>query len=151
MKRRCKMHRLSSSFTLFLKLFLPIFWVVLFTSLGIATLAISLGIFSSWQYKLGLLIFLVSGYLILYFTVFQLKRVDADDQYVYVSNYFKTYRYPYELIKGYRASHFLLFRLVKLYFRQGGILGRSITFLPSKSRFQNFVDNQGLLQVIEED
>jgi hypothetical protein len=142
------MQRLSSSWTIFFKLFVPVFWVVFFTTLGIATLTIggdSIGIFSTSVYQWGLLIFLVSGYVFLFFTFYQLKRVDADDQYVYISNYFKTFRYPYSSIKGYRVSRLILFKLVRLHFTKKGSLGKSIVFLPSRSHFAEFARENALL------
>ncbi|HFA51855.1 MAG TPA: hypothetical protein ENJ95_22795, partial [Bacteroidetes bacterium] len=96
------MQRISSNATLFLKVFFPLFWLVFF---GIFTLAVILSnveqftAFNFAYVKLAIGAIFIIFAIIFYFTLIQLKRVELDGGYIYASNYFKTYRYPYHNIE----------------------------------------------------
>src|SRR5690625_984234 len=89
--------RISSSFTLFFFLFVPIFWLVFFGGFMVASFiyANETAFFQTLGYKIGIIILYITGVILFYFTLLQLKRVEIDTDYVYVTNYFKTYRYPF--------------------------------------------------------
>jgi hypothetical protein len=129
------MHRLSSNATLLLKFFIPVFWIVFF---GASTLA---ALFYQYDYvgntpaiyfKGGMVFFYVTGVLLFAFTLLRLKRVEADGDFLYVTNYFKTARYPFHNVSSFRLSRFLFLQLATVQFRESGIFGKRIFFLVSR-------------------
>ena len=56
------------------------------------------------------LLFLVLGFSILYFTVMNLKRVEADNDFVYITNYLKIFKYPYFNVEKITEKNYGLFR-----------------------------------------
>jgi len=69
----------------------------------------------------------------------RLQRIELDHQFLYVSNYFKTYRYTFDSIKDLTVSDFILFRIGAISLRTRGALGRKIYFLQSRQKFDDFV------------
>jgi hypothetical protein len=139
------MQRISSNTTLFLKVFLPTFWIVFF---GVFTLAIWLldtpyfgSIPARWM-RLGLTTFFLGGIAILYFTLIQLKRVELDELYVYASNYFKTYRYPYHNIEKITERDLWIFHLVHIHLKTPGKFGKKLTFLLDELMFKDFLEKK---------
>jgi hypothetical protein len=139
------MHRISSNATLFLKIFLPTMWVVFF---GLFTLVVwvagvfSFGGVSASAFKLGFTVFFLVGTALLYFTFWQLKRVELDDLYVYASNYFKTYRYPYHNIEKITERDATLFHLVHIHLKTPGRFGKKITFLLDEAMWRDFLEKR---------
>jgi nitrate reductase NapE component len=135
------MHRVSSNLTLALVIFLPILWITFF---GAFTLAI-------WVYKMdyygslpgatlryGMLGFVLTGLLIFFFTIWRLKRVEVDNEYLYVTNYFKHVRYPLEQIATFEIKDWRLFKIVSIRLQGKGSFGQNIVFLPSGKAFETF-------------
>jgi hypothetical protein len=136
------MRRISSSATLILKILLPTFWIVFFGAFTIGILSISNDkspILGGWKLKAGIILFYLVGVTVLYFTVMALKRVELDKDFMYVTNFFKTCRYPYTSIKKIKEWDYSLFRIARIYFQQPGYFGKSIFFLESKQKFEDFV------------
>ena len=135
------MQRISSNATLFFKIFIPVFWMAFF---GAFTMAVVLSnvkqfpLFSFTYFKIGLAAFFIIGIAILYFTVIQLKRVELDNEYMYASNYFKTYRYPFHNIEKMTERDMGLFRLVKFYLKKPGKFGKKITFILDEAMLKDF-------------
>lgn len=134
------MYRLSSNTTLFFKLFLPTFWTVFF---GLFTLAVwfadeNIGPLGFVEFKLGMTLFYGIGLLILFFVFFPIKRVEADHSFFYITNYFKTFRYPYDQLAGYREDNFLLFRVGRIFLKKKGFFGRRISFIISRKNMEEF-------------
>jgi hypothetical protein len=137
------MHRISSNWTLILKIFLPTAWITFF---GLLTLAILLagpgelpmggGLVFKLVFTLGFIVFF--GFL--YFTVLRLKRVDFSDDGIYISNYFKSYRYQYLDVAKIEETNLGLFTLGTLFLHQKGSFGRKIYFLISQIHYQDFLD-----------
>ncbi|HFA49292.1 MAG TPA: hypothetical protein ENJ95_09770 [Bacteroidetes bacterium] len=137
------MHRISSNATLFLKIFIPVFWTVFF---GAFTLAVLLSnvkqfpLFDFFYFKMGLLAFFLGGAALMYFTIIQLKRVELGPQHLYASNYFKTYRYPFDSIEKITDRDLGLFRLVKIHLKKKGRFGKKITFISDEAMLNDFFD-----------
>ena len=136
------MQRVSSNMTLFLKLFIPTFWVVFF---GITTLALFFYDFkyagdipASYLKWLAVLVYLGS-LLLIYATLIQLKRVEMGPRFVYVTDYFKNYRYPYHNVRAMKVYNFYLFRLARLEFKVPGSFGKRIFFIPNARRLEDFL------------
>ncbi|MDX1684515.1 MAG: hypothetical protein R3275_04715 [Saprospiraceae bacterium] len=135
------MIKLSSSITIFLKLFFPLFWLIFFGSL---TLAIWISTPAGLDYTrpyfkwLWTLIFL-AWTAVLYFTVFKIKRVEGGHEGLHVSNYFKHIFIPLTDIRSFEETSFGPFLLVKVHFMRPTLFGRRIFFIASKARFSIFV------------
>jgi hypothetical protein len=137
------MQRISSNSTLFLKIFFPTFWVVFF---GIFTIAVLMakaphfGGIPAVTFKMGLALFFAAGLAVLYFTLLKLMRVELDELYVYASNYFKTYRYPYSNVEKITERNFGLFHLVRIHLKTPGKFGTKITFLLDETMLKDFLE-----------
>jgi len=137
------MHRISSNWTLILKIFLPTAWITFF---GLLTLAILLagpgelpmggGSLLKVLFTLGFLIFLT----FLYLTVMRLKRIDFADDGIYISNYFKSYRYQYIDVAKIEETNLGIFTLGTLTLHQKGSFGQKIYFLISQVHYQDFLN-----------
>lgn len=133
----CKQERISSDLTLFFKFFVPVFWTVFTGAMTIAYWLTPLGI----GYKSLRLVYtfiLVSGIILIFFTVFRLKRVEIHPDYIFITNYFKYYRYPLIDLDRISFRNFLFFKIGKVVLKERGSLGKELYFLASKSRFKSF-------------
>mgnify|MGYP001218417059 CR=1 FL=1 len=136
------MQRISSNTTLFLKIFIPTFWIVFF---GIFTAAVwfldtpYFGPVPALTMKVGLTLFFLLGSGLLYLTIIQLKRVEVDEAHLYASNYFKTYRYPFDSIEKISERDLWLIHLVRIRLKAPGHFGRTLTFLLDEPMFRDFL------------
>ncbi len=138
------MNRLSSSITLILKLFFPIFWIVFF---GSFTMAFVLydgynQMFSSTIFKIGVVLFFLTGIGLLYISFWQLRRVEVDDSFFYVTDYFKTIRIPFSFVSKISENNWLLFSTLTIKLNQKGHFGKKIHFIQSKKNVDNFLRNR---------
>jgi hypothetical protein len=139
------MFRLSSNITLLLKIFLPTFWLVFFGLLTLAVLlsnAFHVSFMPQGWFKLLVLFFFLAGCVLFYFTVIQLKRVEVDDLYLYISNYFSTYRYPYHNIDNVSEKDLGIVTLMIVYFKKPGKFGKRVFFLLDKDMLQKAVNEK---------
>ncbi len=140
-----KTQSISSGFTLFWKLVLPITWITFFgTFVGFILLSedgaylVSGGAVTPGVVRLLAFGFLAIGILLFYLFFMRLKRVDVDEDFLYVTNYFKTRRYPYHNIEKMTSNRFFIFKPVTVYFKEAGFFGKKITFLSGKT-FKDFL------------
>jgi hypothetical protein len=138
------MNQLSSNATLFFKIFLPTFWLTFFGAVCVASIFVVeepyfLG-YKILQFRIGSVLFWLSGFALFYFTVFKLKRVDADDESLYVSSYFRNFRYPFTNIEKIviNEGNFLSFGYIHLLV--AGSFGKKITFLASRKGLYDYLD-----------
>ena len=148
------MQRVSSNFTIFLKLFIPTFWLVFFGMFTIASLFIENEynpLFNTLKYKLILSASYLLGALLLLLTLMRLKRVDFAVDSFYVSNYFKTYKYTYDSIASIAEKNYGLFRTIHINLKAKGALGKRIVFLPNYKFLTDFIkDHPEVFNKIEE-
>lgn len=136
------MERVSSNVTLFLKFFIPVFWLVFFGGFTVASLLSSyshVGNIPAIYFKIGVVLFYVSGLAMFGFTLFRLFRVEMGPQTVYVTNYFKHIQYPFTSIESIEISNFGGFftvGIVKL--KEKGSFGRKLNFVVNKSRLDDY-------------
>lgn len=126
------MYRLSSNSTLFWKLFFPIFFITIFGILNLVAFNADPGdlpFLANPITQIILLIFFILFIALIYFTIGRLKRVEADDQYLYVCNYINTYRYLKSDILEIKISDFILFKITTLVMKEKTKMGRKIRFL----------------------
>ncbi len=128
------MQQVSSNTTLLFKIFIPVFWLVFF---GAFTLVLFISnIETQTLLPVIYLRFIMSGVLLsgivfFYFTFLKLKREEMSADGVYVSNYLKSFKYPYSNIERIEERNRLLFSTVRLYFKRPTSFGKHITFLPA--------------------
>ena len=137
------MQRLSSNLTLFFKLFIPVFFTVFYGAFTLTLLLTDiedLGFLPYAWFPVSNLVFYLACLLIMFVTVWKLKRVDADETYIYISNYFKTYRYAYSSIAKMDETSFLLFKIIIIRFREKTSFGKQIFFLKESRLFNTFVE-----------
>ncbi len=65
----------------------------------------------------------------MWFTIVDLKRVEADDNFYYVTNYFKTYRYHKEDVKEIKSLDFGIFKWNTMVMKEATKFGRRISFI----------------------
>lgn len=136
------MQRISSNTTLFFRLFVPTFWAVFY---GLFTVVLFLAdnstvnIFQSDWLKYSNLVFYLSSLLILYLTVFQLKRVELSEEGIFVTDYFKTVKYTYDSLESISYKKYPGFKLGNLRLREKGIFGTNISFILKKSYLEDFI------------
>ena len=97
-----------------------------------------LEIYPEYHFQIGTFLFFASGVIMFFFTLMRLKRVEMDEHFIYVTNYFKNYRYPYHNIEKIEESKFLFLTLVSVCFVAPGNFGKKITFIASNSRYKAF-------------
>jgi hypothetical protein len=135
------MQRLSTNYTLFLKFFIPIFWLVFFGLFLLAMFTFGkdlAGFFQQPLFQIGAILFYLSGLALFYFTLLSIKRVEADEHFVYVTNYFKTFRYPWHNVASIEESSFLSFKTVTITLKEAGQFGPNIRFVASKRLYEGF-------------
>ena len=135
------MERVSTNLTLFYKFFIPTFWTVFFGVFTIVALTVNIytgDLISKAMFRIMTVTFFLSGLALLYFTLMRLKRVEMDEHFVYVTDYFKSFRYPYHNIEKIEESDFLFVHIVHIYLKTPGHFGKKITFAASKARYRHF-------------
>ncbi len=136
------MQRISSNATLFLKIFIPVLWSVFFGAFAVAlwTIDVSyIGPIPALWMQLGMTVFFLLGVSFFYFTFWKLKRVELDELYIYASNYFQTYRYPYHNVEKITERDMVLFHVVKIHLKVAGKMGKRLTFLLNEAMLQDFL------------
>lgn len=124
----------SAKTTLFLKLLLPTFWVCFMGSITvISVFFLSFdGIqppFSPTSAKILIASFFLTALGLMYLLWMRAKWVAVDGQYIYVSNFMRSYRYTYDSIARIEETRVLFFfRRVTLHFHQAGSFGKRVFF-----------------------
>lgn len=73
--------------------------------------------------------------------------MDVDGEFLYVSDYFKTYRYPAPLIEKIEVHNYFLFHLGRVLFKSRTTKGRCVWFMISPKRMKRFVEDEGRLPI----
>lgn len=135
------MIRISSSFTLVLSIFIPVFWFVFFGSLCLFFVLQDpedLPFSNPRPIKLGFIAFyLFFGFCIYYF-LFQLRRVELDDSHIYITNYFKTIKLPLDQVDTFSTVHLIGMYRVKVRLAYERPHGKNIRFICNQERFDYF-------------
>lgn len=138
---------LSSNKTLFWRVFVPVFGSVFLLGLNLALLLISeenlyLSFPAIWARLAAVALFLGWLYWIKR-SIWRLKRVDANEAYLYVTNYWETVRYPWadvaEIVETRRMGR----RLVHFKLVAPGRFGQVISMLAS-SQYDEVMEQWGL-------
>ena len=143
------MERVSSNFTLFLKFFVPVFWLVFFGAFTLASLLTTysyVGNIPALYFKIGVVLFYLSGILMFGFTLLRLVRVELGADSIYVTNYFRHIQYTLDSVDSLAISRFGFFTVGTLTLKAKGSLGRRLTFVVNKSRLEDFWEKHPALQ-----
>lgn len=135
------MQHISTSVTVILKYFVPTIWIIFFGTMTILFfMQGDVGLFGlpASIFKLIFTSFFLLGVALLYFTFIQIKRVEIDDNFLYVTNYLKIFKYPFSNIERIREVNYGLFILVRVYFKEPGYFGKKIIFIASQRRYADF-------------
>ena len=144
---------ISSNWTLLLKIFLPILWGAFF---GLITIAFwfsdqpTVGTMPIDSFRLLMSSFFFTGMAVLYFSFIQLKRVEVDDHFFYVTNYKDTARYPFHNIEKIETANYFLFKIMRLYYKEAGIFGKKSIFLVNQFRLQEVLKQRKELAALFE-
>ncbi len=143
--------QLSSNSTLFYRLFVPTLWLGFFG-------AFFLAIFFSEKPEIGglnlnslkweLLAFVLTFVVVFKFTLWKLLRIDADMEYIYVTNYFRTVRYPLQDVEKIEVSRGFIYQYGTLYLKGKGYFGQNLSFIASKPRVEKFIAAEPVIAVI---
>ncbi len=138
------MIQLSSNSTLFFKIFVPVFWLTFFGALwGATVFSVDEPVFMGFRiasFRIGITIFWLVGLAIFYLTSYQLKRVDADHEYIYVSNYFKNFRYPYSNVEKIKTVDLGILDFGSITLVTKGNFGKKIRFIRSNKGFKKYLE-----------
>lgn len=138
-----KMYRLSSNWTLFYRLFLPTFWIVL---VGAVVLTVWLlpnkyfGMVSASYLRAVLTSFYLTSLIIFYLTVIQFKRVEISKEELYVTNYFKHLKYPIQQVERITTTNYFVIKIGRVFLKEKGTFGSSFFFMISRTEFPIFWD-----------
>lgn len=88
------------------------------------------------QLRLIMLFVFLSGTVLFAFTLMRLKRVEVAPDFLYVTNYFKTVRYPTHQVTRILPTPFFGYTLVRVSLRTAGSFGATFFFLASANRLQ---------------
>jgi hypothetical protein len=146
--------QLSTSWTLALRIFFPTLWLTFFGTFLLSVLFTdksTLGGVPVGALRIGLAIFIAIFLFIFWKTLFQIKRVDADKDYVYITNYFKNVRYPHSDVEKIELTKGIIFNYATLFLRGTGSFGNRIIFLASQKRLALFlIENPELAHWVAE-
>ena len=138
------MERYSSNLTLFYVIFLPVFaWVFLLAS----TLAAFLGphmsdeVYISDYVKYFFLTLLILATLFIMFFSIKLKRLEADDERIYLSNYFVTTMMPVSNIRAVVITDLFVARVVTIHFVNKSRWGQKVKVLERENMFQTYCES----------
>ncbi|MGB3799990.1 MAG: hypothetical protein WA952_09245 [Lewinella sp.] len=136
------MLRLSSNATLFLKLFVPVFWTTVLVGLtAVIWLAPEhyFGGVPLQSLRYAILLVLFAGVGTFYLALWPLKRVETDGNFLYVSNYFKTARYNLiDDVAMVHESRFLFLKICTVELQAKGTFGKNLRFIASRKAFDTF-------------
>jgi len=136
------MQQVSTSLTLFIKFFIPIFWTVIVFGFTLAVWTLDASYFAGvpiQTFRYGILIFLLTGVVFFYFTMLRLKRVEMDQTHIFVTNYFKNFKYPWSNVENIEERDFVVFRSIHIVLKTPGTFGKKITFVASRRKFNSFI------------
>ena len=143
------MRQLSSNWTMAFSIFFPTLWIAFFGTFLVAILLTDkaeVGAWSIGSLRVGLAIFIATFIFIFWKTLFRLKRVDADNEFVYVTNFFKAVRYPHAEIEKIEVDKGLIFTFGTVVLRGKGRFGQRILFLCSRRRLDVFLEENPQIQ-----
>jgi hypothetical protein len=138
---------LSSTGTLFWRVFIPVFGTVFFLGLTLAFWLteeddLHIPFLPVVWGRVLILVSLLAWLFIIRRTLWRLKRIDADSTYIYVTNYWITLRYAWPDVDRIEAKNRMGRRILNLWLKAPGRFGQIISFLPV-SHFDTWIATHG--------
>jgi len=87
-----------------------------------------------------MLLIFISGAVLFFFTLMRLKRVEADEAYIYVTNYKDNFKYTYTSILKFKESDFLFLKIVTMELVEAGSFGKKVFFIANRKNFREFME-----------
>ena len=134
--------QISSSLTLFWRIAFPTIWVSFFSVFTLAVYLTDLPYYGGIPRSVMLIsipLFLIVGLVFFFTTILKIKRIDMDEEFIYATNYLKTYRYPWHNIKKIDIKERAVFSTGSIHLIKEGVSGKKIVFLLSKSRWRDLL------------
>lgn len=97
-------------------------------------------LFESMFYKITMVSLFIIGMIIIRLTVWRLKRMDISNPYIYVTDYFKTFRYTLDSIDSMDTFSIGWLKFLRVELREKGSLGKRFIFLLEKSMWDSYLD-----------
>lgn len=144
-----KTFNLSSNLTVILKYFVPLVWTVFFGTLCIIfwmTDELTVGGMDLMMFRIGWTVFFLVGTLAAYFTIMRLMRVEFDGGFIYVTNYFKVFKYPMDNVDKITVKDYSVFKLVTIKLISSGYFGKKVILLASRTNFDAIVEASDILK-----
>lgn len=126
------MRVLSSSFTFFLKFIFSGFWIIGFGTGAIIVLS------QKWESGLTTFGIWILASSIIFFTIGSSKKVSIDDNYLYVSNFYKTNKISLSSIRKISENRLISPRMIFIHFLEPTHYGKKIHFLAEHKTFLIF-------------
>ena len=137
MERR--MNQVSTNLTLFYRLFIPIFFGVFLGAFVIFLWTHPQAYYSNLKgiyLRYGMTAFYITMMVLLLASVWRLRRVEVSEDWLYVTDYFRSARYPWSNVEKLRETRIGIFTIVNVYLHAPGTFGKRVTFLASVSRWR---------------
>ncbi len=136
-------YQISSNWTLVHKMFFPTMWLSFFGVFNLALFFYPMDdtfIFST-RFKLTFLLGFIIFFLLMYFTVFRLKRVEFNPESWTTTNYLKTFQYKYEDIHKISITHIGLMRIATIHLKTKGSFGKKLPIILNKQVLDQFLND----------
>ena len=82
--------------------------------------------------------FFIVGILVIRFTVWRLKRMDIDKGYLYITDYFKTFRYTLDSVSSIEFFSIAWLKFLKIKLKEKGRLGNVFIVLIEKKMWDSY-------------
>lgn len=130
-----KIQTVSSRWTFFLKMAFPLLWLIIMGGISAVVIISSLETlkepFNPATAKVLTLSFYLTVLGLLYIMFGKSSWVGINDKHLYVSNYFKSYKYTFDSISRIEEVNMFLYTKVVLHFHQPSKFGPNISFIRS--------------------
>lgn len=136
------MNQLSSSWTMPIKLFVPAFFGGILVTFFYVVWIYNIEANHLSTLRIVSLVLLLLGILIYWQWIKPLKRIDADNEYIYVTNYFKTLKYTIGSVEKIELNE--SGKRGRLFLKEKGSFGKKIAFMSSKPRVDNYLNSHTL-------
>lgn len=137
-------YRVSSNLTFLLRIGIPTLWLTFFGLFAMAFFIVEpehmpllYNPIFRWVYLLVYVLF----FLFLWRTLMQLYRVEYDSEAIFVTNYFKTVRYPWSSVDRVKTYRIGLFRINSIHLHEKGRFGRKIRYLVARTRYDTLLQD----------
>jgi len=133
--KKSKIQVVSSRWTFFLKLAFPFLWAIFMGGVTIIILLSTLQQvqkpFDPLTAKLLVGSFYLSTLGIFYLLFLRIKWVGMTPTHLYVSNFFRSYKYTYDSVERFEETNILLYKRITIHFHDKTKFGKTIFFIRS--------------------